>query len=131
VPTGGLTAALDDTSQPVALPLAPLNVVPSPRGSASASSPGTNPSIATVARPDPPRDIHSGLAAAKWQQRAEVLRAVSAAHPERFPARGAGPTAARGGVEPAAAPAPSGGGIMTTVPMPNVSFHLATPRLQA
>ena len=32
-----------------------------------------------------PHDIHSGLAAGKWQQRAEVLRAAYAAHPERFP----------------------------------------------
>ena len=32
-----------------------------------------------------PHDIHYGLAAAKWQQRAEVLRATYAAHPERFP----------------------------------------------
>jgi putative transposase len=30
-------------------------------------------------------DIHYGLAAAKWQPRAEVLRAAYAAHPERFP----------------------------------------------
>ncbi len=33
----------------------------------------------------PPHDIHFGLAAAKWQQRAEVLPAAYAAHPERFP----------------------------------------------
>jgi hypothetical protein len=32
-----------------------------------------------------PHDLHYGLAAAKWQQRAEVLRAAYAAHPERFP----------------------------------------------
>jgi len=32
-----------------------------------------------------PHDIHYGLAAAKWQQRADVLRAAYAAHPERFP----------------------------------------------
>jgi putative transposase len=32
-----------------------------------------------------PHDMHHGLAAAKWQQRAEVLRAAYAAHPERFP----------------------------------------------
>jgi len=32
-----------------------------------------------------PHDIHYGLAAAKWQQRAAVLRAAYAAHPERFP----------------------------------------------
>jgi putative transposase len=32
-----------------------------------------------------PHDIHYGLAAAKWQQRAEILRAAYAAHPERFP----------------------------------------------
>ena len=35
-----------------------------------------------------PHDIHYGLAAAKWERRAEVLRAAYAAHPERFP-RGA------------------------------------------
>ena len=32
-----------------------------------------------------PYDMHYGLAAAKWQQRAEVLRAAYEAHPERFP----------------------------------------------
>ena len=32
-----------------------------------------------------PHDIHYGSAAAKWQQRAEVLRAAYHAHPERFP----------------------------------------------
>jgi len=32
-----------------------------------------------------PHDIHYGLAPAKWQRRAEVLRAAYAAHPERFP----------------------------------------------
>jgi hypothetical protein len=32
-----------------------------------------------------PQDIRYGLAAAKRQQRAEVLRAAYAAHPERFP----------------------------------------------
>ena len=32
-----------------------------------------------------PHDIHYGLAEAKWQQRAEVLRAAFHAHPERFP----------------------------------------------
>ena len=32
-----------------------------------------------------PHDMHYGLAAAKWQQRAAVLRAAYAAHPERFP----------------------------------------------
>lgn len=31
-----------------------------------------------------PHDIHYGLAAAKWQQRAQVLRAAYHAHPERF-----------------------------------------------
>ena len=29
--------------------------------------------------------MHHGLAAAKWAQRAQVLRAAYAAHPERFP----------------------------------------------
>jgi putative transposase len=32
-----------------------------------------------------PHDIHHGLAEAKRQQRAEVLRAAHHAHPERFP----------------------------------------------
>jgi putative transposase len=32
-----------------------------------------------------PHDIHYGPAEAKWQQRAEVLRAAYHAHPERFP----------------------------------------------
>ena len=32
-----------------------------------------------------PHDMHYGLAAAKWQQRAEVLRAAYHVHPERFP----------------------------------------------
>jgi putative transposase len=32
-----------------------------------------------------PHDIHYGLAEAKWQQRAAVLRAAYAVHPERFP----------------------------------------------
>jgi putative transposase len=32
-----------------------------------------------------PADIHYGGAEAKWQQRAEVLRAAYEAHPERFP----------------------------------------------
>jgi putative transposase len=32
-----------------------------------------------------PHDIHYGLAAGKWQRRAEILRAAYQAHPERFP----------------------------------------------
>ena len=32
-----------------------------------------------------PHDIHYGLAAAKWQRRAEILRAAYQAHPGRFP----------------------------------------------
>jgi putative transposase len=32
-----------------------------------------------------PYDMHYGLAQAKWEQRATVLRAAYAAHPERFP----------------------------------------------
>jgi putative transposase len=32
-----------------------------------------------------PHDLHAGVAAAKWQRRAVVLRAAYAAHPERFP----------------------------------------------
>jgi len=50
-----------------------------------------------------PNDIHYGMAAAKWQQRAAVLRAAYAA-PERFPRGVAGPTAlptARGSTTPA------------------------------
>jgi hypothetical protein len=34
-----------------------------------------------------PHDIHYGLAAGKWQRRAEILRAAYQAHPERFPRR--------------------------------------------
>ncbi len=37
------------------------------------------------ARSDDAHDLHYGLAGAKWQQRAEVLRAAYHAHPERFP----------------------------------------------
>ena len=32
-----------------------------------------------------PHDIHYGLAAAKWRQRAVILRAAYQAHPDRFP----------------------------------------------
>jgi putative transposase len=32
-----------------------------------------------------PHDIHHGLAQAKWQRRADILRAAYRAHPERFP----------------------------------------------
>ena len=32
-----------------------------------------------------PHDLHYGRAAAKWQQRAQVLRAAYETHPERFP----------------------------------------------
>ena len=32
-----------------------------------------------------PHDIHYGVAEAKWQHRAAVLRAAYGAHPERFP----------------------------------------------
>jgi hypothetical protein len=38
-----------------------------------------------------PHDIHYGLAAAKWQQRAEVLRAAYGAYSERFPRGVPGP----------------------------------------
>jgi putative transposase len=41
-----------------------------------------------------PHDIHHGLAAAKWQQRAAMLRAAYEAHPERFPRGVPLPTAA-------------------------------------
>ena len=32
-----------------------------------------------------PNDIHCGVAEAKWQHRAAVLRAAYEPHPERFP----------------------------------------------
>jgi putative transposase len=109
------------TSQPVALLLATLGVVPShSRPHVSNDNPFSEAQFKTLKyRPDfpdrfgayedaetfcqrffpwynvehrhgalglmPPHDIHYGLAAAKWQQRAEVLRAAYAAHPERFP----------------------------------------------
>jgi putative transposase len=109
------------TSQPVALLLATLGVVPShSRPHVSDDNPFSEAQFKTLKyRPDfpdrfgayedaeafcqrffpwyntehrhgalglmAPHDIHYGLAAAKWQQRAEVLRAAYAAHPERFP----------------------------------------------
>ena len=109
------------TSQPVALLLATLGVVPShSRPHVSDDNPFSEAQFKTLKyRPDfpdrfgayedaeafcqrffpwyntehrhgalglmTPHDIHYGLAAAKWQQRAEVLRAAYAAHPERFP----------------------------------------------
>jgi putative transposase len=109
------------TSQPVALLLATLGVVPShSRPHVSNDNPFSEAQFKTLKyRPDfpdrfgayedseafcqrffpwyntehrhvalglmTPHDIHYGLAAAKWQQRAEVLRAAYAAHPERFP----------------------------------------------
>jgi len=47
-----------------------------------------------------PQDIHYGLATAKWQRRAQILRAAYEAHPERFP-RGVPvpPAAADGGLD--------------------------------
>jgi putative transposase len=109
------------TSQPVALLLATLGVVPShSRPHVSDDNPFSEAQFKTLKyRPDfpdrfgayedaetfcqrffpwynlehrhgalglmTPHDIHYGLAAAKWQQRAAVLRAAYAAHPERFP----------------------------------------------
>jgi len=109
------------TSQPVALLLATLGVVPShSRPHVSNDNPFSEAQFKTLKyRPDfpdrfgsyedaetfgqrffpwynlehrhgalglmTPHDMHYGLAAAKWQQRAEVLRATYAAHPERFP----------------------------------------------
>jgi len=109
------------TSQPVALLLATLGVVPShSRPHVSDDNPFSEAQFKTLKyRPDfparfgsyedaetfgrrffpwynlehrhgalglmTPHDIHYGLAAAKWQQRAEILRAAYAAHPERFP----------------------------------------------
>jgi len=112
------------TSQPVALLLATLGVVPShSRPHVSNDNPFSEAQFKTLKyRPDfpdrfgayedaetfcqrffpwynvehrhgalglmTPHDIHYGLARAKWERRAEVLRAAYAAHPERFP-RGA------------------------------------------
>ncbi len=109
------------TSQPVALLLATLGVVPShSRPHVSDDNPFSEAQFKTLKyRPDfparfggyedaetfcqrffpwyntehrhvalglmTPYDIHYGLAQAKWEQRAEVLRAAYAAHPERFP----------------------------------------------
>ena len=109
------------TSQPVALLLATLGVVPShSRPQVSDDNPFSEAQFKTLKyRPDfparfgayedaeafcrrffpwynlehrhgalglmTPHDIHSGLAEAKWQQRAAVLRTAYAAHPERFP----------------------------------------------
>jgi putative transposase len=109
------------TSQPVALLLATLGVVPShSRPQVSNDNPFSEAQFKTLKyRPDfpdrfgayedaeafcqrffpwyntehrhgalglmTPYDIHYGLAAAKWEQRAAVLRAAYQAHPERFP----------------------------------------------
>ena len=109
------------TSQPVALLLATLGVVPShSRPQVSDDNPFSEAQFKTLKyRPDfparfgayedaesfcqrffpwynrehrhgalglmTPHDIHYGLAEAKWQQRAEGLRAAYHAHPERFP----------------------------------------------
>ncbi|OGK98662.1 MAG: hypothetical protein A3E31_03560 [Candidatus Rokubacteria bacterium RIFCSPHIGHO2_12_FULL_73_22] len=108
------------TSQPVALLLATLGVVPShSRPQVSDDNPFSEAPFKTLEyRPDfpdrfgsyedaeafcqrffpwyniehrhgalglmAPHDIHSGLAEAKWQRRAAVLRAAYHAHPERF-----------------------------------------------
>jgi putative transposase len=109
------------TSQPVALLLATLGVVPShSRPHVSDDNPFSEAQFKTLKyRPDfpdrfgayedaetfcrrffpwynaehrhsalglmTPHDTHYGLAEAKWQHRAMVLRAAYAAHPERFP----------------------------------------------
>ncbi len=109
------------TSQPVALLLATLGVLPShSRPQVSDDNPFSEAQFKTLKyRPDfparfgsfedaeafcqrffpwyntehrhvalglmTPADLHDGRAAAKWQQRAEVLRAAYQAHPERFP----------------------------------------------
>jgi putative transposase len=109
------------TSQPVALLLATLGVVPShSRPQVSDDNPFSEAQFKTLKyRPDfparfgayedaeafcqrffpwyntehrhsalglmTPHDIHYGLAQAKWQQRADLLRAAYHAHPERFP----------------------------------------------
>jgi putative transposase len=109
------------TSQPVALLLATLGIVPShSRPQVSDDNPFSEAQFKTLKyRPDfparfgayedaeafcqrffpwynaehrhgalglmTPHDIHYGLAAGKWQRRAEVLRAAYQAHPERFP----------------------------------------------
>ena len=115
------TAGPSMTSQPVALLLATLGVLPShSRPHVSNDNPFSEAQFKTLKyRPDlpdrfgayedaethcqrffpwyntehrhgalglmTPHDIHYGLAAAKWQQRAELLCAAYAAHPERFP----------------------------------------------
>ncbi len=109
------------TSQPVALLLATLGVVPShSRPQVSDDNPFSEAQFKTLKyRPDfparfgayedaeafcqhffpwyntehrhsglglmTPHDLHHSVAAAKWQQRATVLRAAYDAHPERFP----------------------------------------------
>jgi putative transposase len=109
------------TSQPVALLLATLGVVPShSRPHVSNDNPFSEAQFKTLKyRPDfpdrfgsyedsetfcqrffpwyntehhhgalglmTPHDMHYGLAAAKWEHRAEILRTAYAAHPERFP----------------------------------------------
>src|SRR6266852_922236 len=109
------------TSQPVALLLATLGVLPShSRPHVSDDNPFSEAPLKTLKyRPDfparfgsledskgfcqrffpwyntehrhvalglmTPYDMHYGLAQAKWEQRAAVLRAAYAAHPERFP----------------------------------------------
>jgi putative transposase len=109
------------TSQPVALLLATLGVVPShSRPQVSDDNPFSEAQFKTLKyRPDfparfgayedaeafcqrffpwyntehrhsalglmTPHDIHYGLAQAKWQRRADILRAAYRAHPERFP----------------------------------------------
>jgi putative transposase len=109
------------TSQPVALLLATLGIVPShSRPQVSDDNPFSEAQFKTLKyRPDfparfgayedaeafcqrffpwyniehrhsalglmTPHDIHYGLAQAKWQRRADLLRAAYHAHPERFP----------------------------------------------
>ena len=133
------------TSQPVAVLLATLGVMPShPRPQVSDDNPYSEAQFKTLKyRPDfparfgasedaetfcqrffpwynrehrhgalglmPPHDIHYGAAAAKWPQRAEVLRAADHAHPERFP-RGV----------PVPPPLPAAAGSTTPRPRPRL-----------
>jgi hypothetical protein len=161
--------ALTMTSQPVALLLATLGVVPPhSRPQVSNDNPYSEAQFKTLKyRPDfpdrfggyedaeafcprffpwyntahhhgalglmTPHDIHPGLAAAKWEHRAAVLRAAYAAHPA-LPARSTSPAApADGGVDQQApsvgSPRAPGSRLMTAAhkfPTRTVSFDLTT-----
>jgi putative transposase len=159
------------TSQPVALLLATLGVVPShSRPQVSDDNPFSEAQFKTLKnRPDfparfgayedaeafcqrffpwdnlehrhgalglmTPHDMHSGLAAAKWQRRANVPARGLPRAPRALLARGTGPAApADGGVDqqargPAGSGRARGGGLMTAThkyPMPTVFFDLTT-----